>query len=241
MNQLARTPTPSALTRSPRTQGLARRQNGLAACLSAAVVVLMAVPGWIGEAAAQGADGATMTVLRGQVAVVAGTGETVQPACSGTLVRAGDEIRTLPDSGAAITFFSGTEIELSESTTLVVERISRSGDQVDISLKQVFGVSLHRVQSLPNPGSAYRVDVGGAVALVRGTEFVVYGPTDENVVGIACLDDCDARTTFAGCPMAPRLGYWVEVDHGRVVSRCQPFATRGNPWNAPTELRLTNR
>ena len=51
----------------------------------------------------------------------------------------------------------------------------------------------------------------------------------------------DSRMTFAGCPMAPRLGYWVQVDRGRVVLRCQPFATGGNPWNAPTELRLTNR
>ncbi len=192
-------------------------------------------------AGAQVGQGATMTVLRGLVAVIRGDGSAVQPAPSGTTVFAGDEIRTLTATGALTTFFVGTEIEMGADTILVVERVTRQGERVDISLKQVFGVSLHRVKSLPNPGSAYRVDVGGAVALVRGTEFVAYGPTDENVVGIACLDDCDARTTFTGCPLAPRLGYWVEVDRGQVVSRCQPFATRGNPWNAPTELRLTNR
>ena len=36
-------------------------------------------------------------------------------------VRPGDEIRTLSRSGAAITFFVGTEIELGEETTLAVE------------------------------------------------------------------------------------------------------------------------
>jgi hypothetical protein len=188
--------------------------------------------------AAQRADGATMTVLRGQVAVVEAGGGAIQPAPSGTVVRAGDEIRTLTDSGAAITFFGGTEIELDESTTLVVERVSREGDKIDISLKQVFGAALHRVQSLSDPQSSYRVDVGGAVAVVRGTQFLAYGPTDEGVVGLVCLDDCDARTTFAGCPMAPNLGYWLEVDRGQVVSACQPFPRHGDPWNAPTELRL---
>jgi hypothetical protein len=189
-------------------------------------------------AAAQVEEGATMTVLRGQVAVLRPDGTAVQPAPSGTVVRAGDEIRTLSRSGALITFFLGTEIELGEDTILVVERVSREGERVDISLKQVFGASLHRVQSFADPGSAYRVEVGGAVAAVRGTTFLVYGPTDEGVVGIVCLEDCDARTTFAGCPVAPNLGLWAEVERGRVVSECRPFAPRGDPWGAPAERRL---
>lgn len=54
-----------------------------------------------------------------------------------------------------------------------VERVSRNGDVVEVSLTQVFGTSLHRVQKLTELGSSYRVDVGGAVALVRGTVFAV--------------------------------------------------------------------
>jgi hypothetical protein len=45
-------------------------------------------------------DNATMTVLRGQVAVVSPDGSAVQPAPSGTTVAAGDEIRTLAGAGA---------------------------------------------------------------------------------------------------------------------------------------------
>ncbi len=187
---------------------------------------------------AQVRDGATMTVLRGQVAVVQPSRGSLQPAPSGTVVHAGDAVRTLDGSGAMVTFFAGTEIELGESTTLVVERVSNEGGRLDISLQQVAGASLHRVHSLADPGSSYRVDVGGAVAVVRGTELLVYGPTDEHVVGIVCLDDCSPRTTFAGCPMAPNLGYWVEVDRGRVVSACHPFTARGDPWGAPGEPRL---
>jgi hypothetical protein len=83
--------------------------------------------------------------------------------------------------------------------------------------------------------------VGGAVAAVRGTEFLVYGPTDENVVGIVCLDDCTPNTTFAGCPMGPGVAYWAEVDRGQVVSDCQPFNARGDIWNAPSQARLRER
>ena len=186
-------------------------------------------------------DGATMTVLRGQVAVVHPDGSAVQPAPSGTVVRSGDEIRTLAQSGAAITFFVGTEIELGEETTLAVEQVARDGDRIDISLRQVFGVSLHRVQSLADPASSYRVEVGGAVAVVRGTDFLLYGPTDENVVGMVCLEDCTAQTTFAGCPMGPNIAYWLEVDRRQVVSACQPFTAKGDIWNAPSQLRLTHR
>jgi hypothetical protein len=192
-------------------------------------------------AAAQVADGATMTVLRGQVAIVRGDRSAVQPAPSGTSVRAGDEIRTLSEAGALVTFFAGTEIELGEDTTLVVERVRQEDGRIDISLRQIFGASLHRVHTLTDAGSSYRVDVGGAVAVVRGTTFLVYGPTDENVVGIVCLDDCTPRTTFAGCPMGPNVAYWAEVERGQVRSRCQPFRPNGSIWNAPRELRLPNR
>jgi hypothetical protein len=190
---------------------------------------------------AQVSDGATMTVLRGTVALLHGDGTAMQPAPSGTVVHIGDEIRTLNGSGAIITFFAGTEIELGEETALAVDRISQSGDRIDVSLRQVFGASLHRVHTLTDPGSSYRVEVGGAVALVRGTSFLIYGPTDEQVVGIVCLEDCTDQTTFTGCPMGPNVAYWAEVDRGQVISACQPFRPRGSIWDAPRELRLTNR
>jgi hypothetical protein len=225
------------------TSHSAARRSGIGrqGAWAATLVLLLALLSTPESALAQVADGATMTVLRGQVAVLHGDGGAVQPAPSGTTVRPGDEIRTLSESGALITFFAGTEIELGEETALVVERISRDGDRIDVSLRQAFGQSLHRVEALSNPGSSYRVDVGGAVAVVRGTTFLVYGPTDEQVVGIVCTEDCTEQTTFAGCPMGPGIAYWAEVDRGQVISRCQPFRPTGSIWDAPRTLRLTGR
>jgi hypothetical protein len=171
-------------------------------------------------------EGATLTVLRGQVALVRPDGSAVQPAPSGTVVHAGDEIRTLSATGALITFFAGTEIELGADTILVVDRVSRQGERVDVSLKQVFGATLNRVQTLADPASAYRVEAGGAVAVVRGTTFSLLGPFPTargNVVVLVCLEDCDRLTTFAGVPVAPFTGFFVEVDGGRAVGPVHSF------------------
>ena len=197
------------------------------ALLAGALLLTLAVAWSAVPARAQIQEGATLTVLRGQVAVVHPDGSAVQPAPSGTVVNAGDEIRTLTAAGALITFFAGTEIEMGAETILAVEQVSRQGERVDISLKQVAGSTVNRVTHLTETGSSYRIEAGGAVALVRGTTFIIVGPittTSRDVVVLVCLDDCDARSTFAGCPLAPFLGYFVAVAGGRLESGCQAFA-----------------
>src|SRR4051794_23132879 len=92
---------------------------GLAGVLLALV---QAPPAWT-----QQENGAAMTVLRGEVAVLRTDGSAVQPAPSGTIVFGGDEIRTLTRAGALISFQVGTEIELGDDTILVIERVSRQG------------------------------------------------------------------------------------------------------------------
>src|SRR4051794_38162022 len=180
------------------------------------VATLMA-PGW--PALSQAESSATLTVLRGGVAVLHPDGTAQQPAPTGTVVAAGDEIRTLSSTGALITFFTGTEIEMGEQTILVVERVSKVGDRVDISLKQVLGVSLNRVQALSDPGSSYQISAGGAVAVIRGTTFLLQGPDANGIVVLVCEADCDRRSTFVGQPMGPFLGYTVQVSGGNVVSK----------------------
>lgn len=185
-----------------------------------------------------------MTVLRGQVAVIHADGSAVQPAPSGTLVKAGDEIRTLTKTGALITFFTGTEIEMGEDTILAVDRIAVDGSKVDISLKQVFGTTLNRVQSLTDPSSVYRIDAGGATAVVRGTTFLLIGPVATsrgNISALICLDDCDGRTSFAGCQVAPFTAFGVQVGGGKAQSDCEITSVDkgADYWNAGFEAITT--
>src|SRR5918912_776291 len=102
----------------------------LSPVLLAALVILVIATA--AETLAQ--EGATMTVLRGEVAVVHPDGSAIQPAPSGTDVFPGDEIRTVGPAGALITFFSGTEIEMGADTSIAVQKVSRQGDQVEVSL-----------------------------------------------------------------------------------------------------------
>ncbi|MFN8523366.1 MAG: hypothetical protein U0821_09720 [Chloroflexota bacterium] len=183
-----------------------------------------------GPASAQVQEGATMTVLRGEVAVIRPDGSASQPAPTGTLVRRGDEIRTVGRSGALITFFIGTELEMGEDTALVVDEISNRDGVINVSLKQSFGATLNRVSALTDPRSVYRVDAGGAVALVRGTQFLIVGPTADGLVAIACMEDCDSRTTFAGCPLSPFTGYTLQVENHAPVSQCVSYAVRSGYW-----------
>src|SRR5215203_5113148 len=111
----------------------------------------------VGLTSAQVQQGATLTILRGQVAVVRADGTAVQPAPSGSTVSVGDEIRTISKSGALITFFSGTEIEMGEETILVVDQLSKNGDRIDVSLRQVLGATINRVQSVAGTGSSYQI------------------------------------------------------------------------------------
>ena len=172
-------------------------------------------------------EGATLTVLRGEVAVVRPDRSTVQPAPSGTTVRAGDEIRTLTQTGALITFFVGTEIEMGADTILVVERVSQQGERIDVSLKQVLGTTFNRVETLTDPGSAYRINAGGAVALVRGTAFYWLV-----LDGIAVLIVTEGQVLVNGALLGPG-GYWFEVDGNRVLNGPNGFrANLLDPWNA---------
>ena len=179
-----------------------------------------------------------MTVLRGQVAVIRSDGSAVQPAPSGTTVNPGDEIRTLGSTSALITFFSDTEIELEQNTIIAIEQVSQQGDRVDISLRQAFGTTINRFQSLAGSGSTYRIEAGGAVALVRGTTFVVIGPITTsagNAVILVCGSNCSPASTFAGCPLQPFTGFALLVDKGQVQSPCETFVVNlSAPNNATT-------
>ena len=208
-----------------------RRRLALGGLLALAAVVALLVVAVPRTVTAQVQQGATMTVLRGQVAVVRGDGSAVQPAPSGTTVNVGDEIRTLSQGGALVTFFSGTEIEMGEDTALKVDQIERSGDRINVSLSQAFGASIHRVQTLTATDSTYRVEAGGAVALVRGTTFAIVGPFPSSVgdlVVLVCLDDCGSESSFAQCAMSPNTAFGVVVGGGQLQSSCEIFGVKPN-------------
>jgi VCBS repeat-containing protein len=89
-------------------------------------------------------------------------------------VEDGDVIKTGNDSGAEITFFDGSTIELQPGTEVGIASldIADSGSTT-ISLEQTIGATISRVTSIIDPASSYEVETATGAAAVRGSIMVV--------------------------------------------------------------------
>ena len=136
-------------------------------------------------ALAQTSSGATLTVLRGTAAVRKADGTPLSRAPSGMTIGVGDQVATLANASALITFFDGSELELGADTALIVQEMAGQGGRTTITVQSVFGATIHRVVTLTDPSSSYRVEAGGTVALVRGTTFAHYNDPSTGDVTVA--------------------------------------------------------
>lgn len=212
-----------------------RRSSVLAAALVIGAVLGLA--SLTRSLAYQAEDVASVTVVRGVVAILRADGSVEQPAQSGALAREGDEVRTIGAAAANLTFSTGTMVELGADTSVAIDRISKQGSGYQITLKQHVGATFSHVNSRANPGSSYRIEAGGAEVSTTGTEFLLIGPTANGFAAFICLADCGPLTRFVGFPVSPNTGYYVKVEGGQVVSIVEQFKPdfgQGN-WNAVYE------
>ena len=87
----------------------------------------------------------------------------------------GDTIKTGDDSGAEITFFDGTTIELEAGTEIEILSLDLACDTgvTTITLEQTVGTTISRVTKLLDPASSYEVETPTGVAGVRGSILIV--------------------------------------------------------------------
>jgi len=139
--------------------------------------------------------GATLTVMRGPVSVVRGDGSAVSPAQSGITLEAGDRVATIGKASALVTFFDGSEVELGADTTIaILDASGGNGNFVSIIIETILGSTVHKVATLTNPGSTYKIVAGGTVTDVRGTTIGNSVDGQGNVT--AYLVDSQGRVTF---------------------------------------------
>jgi hypothetical protein len=180
-------------------------------CLAAVISGLLAAPG-----DAQIQDGATLTVIRGTTLVVRADGSVLQPAVSGTTLTVGDRISTLALSGALVTFFEGSEVEMGSEASIAIRELSAQGARVNITLESIVGSTIHHVVALSDPGSSYRVESGSTVGLVRGTVFGHRAEPHGDVT--LALQSCGTRVLPTGCLEFPRDGMFVQPGQVRTAS-----------------------
>jgi len=87
----------------------------------------------------------------------------------------GDTIKTGDDSGAEITFFDGSTIELEAGTQIEITSLDSSPDTgtKTITLMQTIGTTISRVTKLLDPASSYAIETPSGVAAVRGSTMII--------------------------------------------------------------------
>jgi uncharacterized repeat protein (TIGR01451 family) len=89
-------------------------------------------------------------------------------------LEAGDIIKSGNSSGAEITFFDGTTIELQAGTQIeVVSLVKSEAGSTTIKLKQAIGDTISRVSKLVDSASSYEIETPACVAAVRGSVMIV--------------------------------------------------------------------
>lgn len=184
----------------------------------------------VGDVSGQVGAGATLTVLRGTVAVSRADGSSDGRAASGLTLGSGDSVGTVgAQSGALVTFFDGSEVELGGETTIILRDIARgAGGRVNISFENVVGSTVNRVIRMTDPGSSYRVEAGSTVALVRGTVFGHRRSEDGRVT--VALVQADNPVYFPTDSQLLRVGEVCTVTD-RLETFCDAIGAR-NVWDA---------
>jgi VCBS repeat-containing protein len=123
-------------------------------------------------------DSSTITILsitEGTVLVMKTGTDSWTEAKSGTSLGVGDTVKTGDDSGAEITFFDGSTVELEAGTQIQITSLDSppGTDAKTITLMQTIGTTISRVTKLLDPASTYAVETPNGVAAVRGTTMIV--------------------------------------------------------------------
>ena len=116
----------------------------------------------------------TLTILsitEGDVSIMKAGTDSWTEAQVGMELEVGDSIKTGDDSGAEITFFDGSTMELEAGTEIEIMSLDLACDTgvTTITLMQTIGTTISHVTKLLDPASSYEVETPTGVAVVRGS------------------------------------------------------------------------
>ena len=116
-----------------------------------------------------------LSITEGHVLVMKAGADDWTEATVGMSLEVGDTIKTGDDSGAEITFFDGSTIELEAGTQIEIASLDSSPDTgtKTITLMQTIGTTISRVTKLLDPASTYAIETPTGVAAVRGSMMIV--------------------------------------------------------------------
>ena len=219
-------------------------------CAVLALVYASALP--LGEPEAVDAQSlsqqATLTVLSQPVEVQRSSGSR-DTAFSGATLTVGDRIFTGVGGRATLTFFQGSEVEIAESSEIMLQQMEQRGGASTVGIGQAIGSTFSRVASLFNPASRFQVTTPSAVAVVRGTELLTVVDPSKLQTFTCVTGSCDVssggrtinlqagQSTFILPPPASPTGVPSNRDAGGSGSNQQQDPT---PQSQIPQGQLTN-
>jgi hypothetical protein len=143
------------------------RKLAISASLVVVALLMFAPQTW-----AQASVG-TVGVVNGNVTVVR-AGNSI-PTAAGTALRVGDKLTTGPKSRMTINLTDGSQLELNESSTLVLTEyvLNPDGSRASTKITLLGGLVRSLVHLGPSSSPNFEVHTPNAVASARGTMFDV--------------------------------------------------------------------
>jgi VCBS repeat-containing protein len=183
----------------------------------------------------------TLTILsitEGDVSVMSEGMDDWVPAEAEMELDIGDAIKTGDDSGAEITFFDGSTMELEAGTEIRILSLDLACDTSvsTITLEQTIGTTISRVTKLLDPGSSYEIETPTGVAGVRGSTVIVtveyVTPQVVNTL-VTCVE---------GSVYASGEGVELEIPVGRtaIIESDQEPEIMNNPPMAENDTATTD-
>jgi ferric-dicitrate binding protein FerR (iron transport regulator) len=118
--------------------------------------------------------------VAGSISAISGSatitrGGATLPAANGTKVNVGDRLVTAASSNLTITLSDGSQIELSDSSTLTVDEntLDANGTRASTKLSLLNGLVKSLVRTTPGTPPNYEIHTPNAVAAARGTNYDV--------------------------------------------------------------------
>jgi uncharacterized repeat protein (TIGR01451 family) len=174
-----------------------------------------------------------LSIVGGEVMVKKAGTDTWQPATVAMTLQPGDTIKTGDYSGAEITFFEGSTVEMEASTEITVAELSIGDDgSTTIHLIQLLGRTISRVRRLAGAGSSFEITTPAAVAAVRGsTMYVTVAANGRTIVG---NEHGDIRIIVDGVEYIIHEGMQRTIAPGQPPSAEMPIPPEGGFTPPPT-------
>jgi hypothetical protein len=161
---------------------------------SALLAMLLVVASHSMLHAQTGATGA-ITAIQGK-ALIERAGKSASAAQANQAVEIGDRVTTGPGSRVIITLNDGTQLGLSESSSLVIadNRVDASGHRAHTEIDLIRGLLHSLVRHTPGNAPNYEVHTPNAVAAARGTDYDTdYAEGENRKRRDGCLKFTDVR------------------------------------------------